>query len=40
MKYIKQHRKNVENNADDGSLAFEVPEGSLKTLSKPFVILN
>jgi hypothetical protein len=31
--------KNVESNAEDGGLACEVSEGSLKTLLEPVVIL-
>lgn len=32
--------KNVEGSAKDGVLACDVPEGSLKTLWRSFVILN
>jgi hypothetical protein len=32
--------KNVEDNVEDRSLGYEISEGSLKTLSGPFVILN
>ena len=32
--------RNVESSTEDGGLACEVSEGSLKTLSETFVILN